>query len=421
MYLLLYYIAIFFSALVYEDLSNIELLRVGGLVVYIADGISILIFLAFCRFLQLRMKPTCRPLKLVCIFLGWIGVAVLLGFTRYGFRAIGEFRTMANYFAFFIPFLLSPSNGENKSDYLLNVFRNTLFVAAAATLLVFVAELIAGGRIFISSRMQEVAGGLEDFRGVRILNSDHAVHLTSLLILVVVSYALKYRRDKELLIAAIILLMIIAYSKNRTAVVALFASFGVWVAVNGYFKLLISIVGGFLLLGGLLYVVSPGTVDNIVLAFGGIFNVSEDQTGQFRLLVQAVAIQQGLQHPFFGEGFGNYFNYYIPQLGITYDVPPHSMYVYLFQKTGIVGTLLAISTVVYLSIWLFKKQKKFGGLDTRKQVYLNLLFVLILAELFYGFAYNFSMFFGLYCGFGIALLCDGPDTSKPTGVRHGQV
>jgi O-antigen ligase len=403
--LLVYYILVFFSALFYEDLSNIELIKIGGLTIYIADAITAMILFSFIRFLQLKTKPGAAVFKVTCVFLGWIAVAVIIGFPRYGFRAIGEVRTMSNYFAFFVPFVLVYPDAEIKTSAILDVLRNTLFIAAFATLIIFIIELMIGGRFFISSKMNEVAGGLEDFRGIRILNSDHAFHLTAILMLIVLSYALKYRRDAELIVAGSILLVIVLYSKNRTSPVALFAAFGIWIALKGYFRLLLSMLSVALILSAIIYLINPAFAANIAAAFGGIFNVSEDGTGQFRLLVQAVAIQQGLMHPIMGEGFGNYFNYYIPQLGITYDVPPHSMFVYLFQKTGIVGTALAFITIISFSYSINKKMKEFSSvLSSREMVYLNVLFILILSQLFYGLAYNFSMFFGLYAGFAVMLL-----------------
>lgn len=387
----------------YEDLSNIELVRLGGLVVYIADFISLLIFICFLRFLQLRNKPRGSIMTASYLLLGWICVGVLIGATRYGFRAIGEVRTMVNYFAFFVPFVLKYPEGKDADTAIYDSFRNTIFVAAIGTLIIFGIEIVIGGRFFISAKMNAVAGGLEDFRGIRILNSDHAFTLSSLAVLVLVAYALDYRRSMELLLAGFLLFVLVLYSKNRTAAISIMAAFGIWMIIRGYFKLMLGVLLGVSLIGLTLFLFSPAMAKPILDAFSGVANVSEDGTGQFRLLVQAAAIQQGLAHPVLGEGFGGYFNYYIPALDITYDVPPHSMYVYLFQKTGIVGTIIAFYTVVAVSVFLYKADKKADRWEARKKVYMNLLFIVVLAQVFYGFAYNFSMFSGLYLGYAAVI------------------
>jgi O-antigen ligase len=172
--------------------------------------------------------------------------------------------------------------------------------------------------------------------------------------------------------------------------------------LEGRGKIIFRLALGTLLLLGLSFLLFPSFTESVIAPIQGAFNITEDETGSWRLLVQAVAIEQGMETPVFGQGFGGYFEYYIEAIGEVMNYPPHSMYVYLFQKTGLIG-LLAYIVALFALIRECSVLRKHTVRNQTSEKYRMLLKVVLVSEIFYGFAYNISLYAGFFIGMLVIL------------------
>jgi len=210
------------------------------------------------------------------------------------------------------------------------------------------------------------------------------------------------KKNRFVFLLIILLTAIIIFTKNRTAFLSLVLSLMIVFITEGNMKLFLKIGFTFILAGWLSFLIFPDLTKSALLPFVSAFDVTNDETGNWRLMIQAVAIKQGLQTPLLGQGFGGYFEYFVEEINQTIEYPPHSIYVYLFQKTGIIGVLLYIGTVFSLIRESSVIKRLTIGNDTAEK-YRILFKVLFVVQIPYGFAYNFTLFFGLYIGMFVVL------------------
>lgn len=62
-----------------------------------------------------------------------------------------------------------------------------------------------------------------------------------------------------------------------------------------------------------------------------------DSSSYWRLVVWKAYIDPWLSNPMFGQGFGGYWDVYVPELGTRIVAFPHSMYIQTLVKLGVVG------------------------------------------------------------------------------------
>jgi O-antigen ligase len=243
---------------------------------------------------------------------------------------------------------------------------------------------------------------MEDDRGLRYLGSEETFQLgVGVIFLLIDQYVSKGKNlFKTFLI--ILLTAIILFTKNRAALLSLFLGFGIVMVLEGKAKIILKAAFGVAVLMVLSFLMFPALTQSVITPILNAFNVTEDETGSWRLLIQAVAIQQAMQTPILGQGFGGYFSYYVEQIDQVINYPPHSMYIYLFQKTGIIG-LLSYLAALFAMIRECSALRKVTKANATGERYRLLLKVLIITQLLYGFAYNFSIYLGFYVGMLIVL------------------
>ncbi len=397
-----YYIIIFLLSFALDDLNITVLFYIGSLKVYLIDIIYALLFVSF---FSVIINKSWRPKKeeslTYILFLMWLIFGMLYGLFDNGLRALGEGRVIIySLFAFFIPFYLPI---EKTPESITKAFIYTILVAGIAASLMFVVEILNGGRFFFSETMRSEYGQLEDFRGIRFLSTEHTYNLGAYALLIY--YSLKSHRKHTLqyLILLIVLLGIIIISMNRTAIIALAGIFVIRMLLQRNLMVIIEavMITAIIMLG--IAIIMPNRVENVKQSFTNMTDISSDPTGNWRLFTQRAALEQAMESPIIGQGFGGYFDLYIPELNSIEQAPPHSEYVYLFLKSGIIGVILAIIPIMFICrrLLLFRKLNcvMVSGIDV-----LNLLFILLASQLIYGFAYNFTLFYGLYYGFAVLLI-----------------
>ncbi len=399
--LLLYYTIIFFSSILLADLSAIKLLDVGTST-YLIDLIFIYFFGCFffvAVVTKFRFYNVSRwYLALTVVLL----MSIVYGMRKFGFSAIGEGRYIYWIFAFSVPlFFYITGYIRTLRDYD-KFFKQTYILVIANVLLLLVIELINGGRFFLAASNQEYAR-LEDDRGVRYLGSEEVFHLGVGLIFLLIERFKGNNKSKVISLLTLFLFSIILFTKNRAALLSLVVALIIIFIHEGKAKIVIRlalIVAGLLSLSFLFFPALTLTLLNPIIR---IVDPMADETGGWRLLIQAAAIEQGLQTPIFGQGFGGYFEYYVEAFNETITYPPHSIYVHLFQKTGLIGLL----TYIFAIVSLIKQNNRMRPITKNNETaekYRMLLKVLIVAQIFYGFVYNFSVFLGFYVGMQAVLL-----------------
>ena len=66
------------------------------------------------------------------------------------------------------------------------------------------------------------------------------------------------------------------------------------------------------------------------------------------------SIKSILEKPLFGQGFGGYWNIFVPELNTTFNLPPHNLYIHTVVKIGLIGLILYL--IIILKI--YKKLKR---------------------------------------------------------------
>lgn len=330
-------------------------------------------------------------------FLAVLILCIVFGITKYGFRSIGEGRYVYWLFFAFVPIAFYYYGGLKDINSFDKLFKTTYYLIVINVLFLFVVELINGGRIFIAAQNDELVGLEDSVRGKRFLGSEDTFHLG---VFVLFAFISEYLAPKKKIINIAIIIVITAvifFTKNRAALGSIAFGLLCFLLVEVKFKKLIQalIVGGAIVTISIILI--PNILNEISKPFSSAINITEDETGSWRLLVQAVAIEQGMQSPIIGQGFGGYFDYYIPELNQTYNFPPHSIYVFLFQKTGIVGLLAYIMALIALLVDV-SQLKIYTKNNLIAEKYRLLLKAVLIAQIPYGFAFGFSVYLGLYVG-----------------------
>ncbi len=147
-------------------------------------------------------------------------------------------------------------------------------------------------------------------------------------------------------------------------------------------------------------------------------NPEDDPTSNWRLLMWAANLEQFSNTPILGQGFGGYWQIYIPELHQEYTVSPHSLYIQNLIKLGLAGTvlyLLVIGRVLrILKHWIYEHRRA----HQPEYVLVVISFVILIASHIYYFVYAYEYYTWLFFGVGIAVLNVGnviPQASLPEG------
>ncbi|HEU4470469.1 MAG TPA: O-antigen ligase family protein [Flavisolibacter sp.] len=396
----IYVIVLFFSSLLLADIGAFQLFTVGT-AVYFIDFLFFFFLLCFGIVgIKTGMKFYGLNRSFV-IFLGVLLFSILYGSLRYGFSAIGEGRYIYWIFFLAVPLYFYLAGFIRNLRDFDKIFKISYILIITNVLILLAVEIAYGGRFFLAPENREFAR-LEDERGLRYLGSEESFHLGVGVIFLLIDQYINKRKRLWKTIAILVLTGLILFTKNRTAIIGLFLSFVVVFALEGKAKLILKILAGGAISLGLAFLLFPSATQSVLEPIQKAFNITQDETGSWRLLVQAVAIRQSLETPILGQGFGGYFEYYVEELGGVVNYPPHSIYIYLFQKSGLVGLLsylIGLGALIRESTRL----KKFTADSATAEKYRLLFKVLLIAQIPYGFAYNFSTYLGFYIGMLIVL------------------
>jgi O-antigen ligase len=145
---------------------------------------------------------------------------------------------------------------------------------------------------------------------------------------------------------------------------------------------------------------SSDALNNATMAIQSGLNPTEDETGIWRLALDQAALEQGMETPLVGQGFGGYFYFVVPGMD-PIEAPPHNQFVYLFLKTGIVGALLCFLILASFCINTLRSVR--SSLTEEAVTIQSWLLVIAVSQSVYGLVYGFVPLFGFFVGCGTIL------------------
>jgi len=384
-----------------EDIERIRVLSLGGYQIVVVDLIYFcLLISAFRAIGSGHSWDVGLSSRLYIFFLGWLSICVILGLFKFGYRALGESRYVLPFVGYFLPYSLNPDRDSNSDRDIVRLLTTTVVICGLISFIMFWIEVAHGGRFFISVANQAEFGSPEDFRGMRYLGSSQTFNIMALAAFLAVR-ALCSRKISFLHLASTVILILIAIlTKNRAGLFSITVGFLVLLVCRGNIRQLLLFVTCGLLIGVTIAAYSSDAFENATLAIESGLNPTEDETGIWRLALNGAALEQGMETPLVGQGFGGYFYFVVPGME-PIEAPPHNQFVYLFLKTGFMGALLCFLILATF----FKKtlhRVRFPLSEEAATIH-SWLLVIVVSQLVYGLVYGFVPLFGFFVGCGTIL------------------
>jgi O-antigen ligase len=127
-----------------------------------------------------------------------------------------------------------------------------------------------------------------------------------------------------------------------------------------------------------------------------------DQTTAWRLYVWEAQLQTIRVHPIVGQGFGGYFDAYIPELDQRTDIFPHSLYVLTAVKVGFIGLAVMI-TAGYRMFAALRARLRTAFRPGEDRVYLLMGLVALVSLATFGVAYAWDFLSLAWIGVGLSV------------------
>ena len=360
-------------------------INLGGMNFGVGDLFTICILFACCyTVIYGRAENLLFREIIYCGLLLLIVFSFFHGFTKYSYRAIGELRYHVHVFTIGVAFYLTIL-------YKLNVQQIYAITERTLELLAWIAVLC-----FFIIPMFSVEDF--DFRGIKVLGTHQSFYLGAFILWLVAKPICQKKISVKEWGKTIVLFSILVLSKNRTALIAIIFSIVVSLFLKFRLKLLIYFIGGALVGFAVLEVIDSNIISSLSETYENVTNPVEDPNARWRILVQSDAIEQAMPTFWFGQGLGGYFYFDIPGYFVAEDYP-HSQYILLFLKCGILSAICALSSIVsYIILYSVKVSK---NTDIRSSPEQLALAMIIFSQILYGITYVFIPVFGLLFGFGV--------------------
>jgi O-Antigen ligase len=426
--MLIIYALIFLVTAFWSDFANLIAFSIGPINVYPIDFIGFfgsLFVIARWKTVKKRLKiPLAIP---VLALLLWLVISIIRGVPSYSVSAFGDGRIVLPFFLFLVPLALHEPANQDKVP--LRQVEITLLVSAIAVLIMFVVELLVGHRvgIFLLNSPEMAYGDLSDARGVRLLGTDQTFSAGVYLVFILVSSFFAGGMGKARIAIGFLLMVAIFMSQNRTATVTLVAAtacYGIFFAKHGKrFQIAIWLLLLFVIATIIIALVAPESLESAQQLLHAGFNPDQDPTGTWawRLTVAGSAIEQFLENPILGQGFGGHWQLFTESDLVT--APPHNQYLTLMVKSGTIGVLCLI-WVLIATIYVFITRRK--SIELHARPLLDTMFVVVIASIPYGFAYDYVPLFGFYLGifYSIVATCShgravGPSSPDEPTLNTG--
>ena len=147
-------------------------------------------------------------------------------------------------------------------------------------------------------------------------------------------------------------------------------------------------------------------VEYLTARGAAFFNPQEDPTAMWRIAIWRAQLERFLEYPVLGEGFGGYWQVYVPELKVNIDVSPHNLYLQTLVKIGIIGLLAYIAIIFkafhHLKRWIEVHRK---GYYPEFGIVMLGSAILIASHTYY-VSYAFEYYTWLFVGLSVAVIKD---------------
>ena len=146
-------------------------------------------------------------------------------------------------------------------------------------------------------------------------------------------------------------------------------------------------------------------------------NPKADSTSFWRLAVWDASLNDFINSPLFGKGFGGYWHTFVPELNNVVSFSPHNLYIQTLVKIGLVGLFLYLIIVfkfykkLRTNLVLLKDRIKDAVSVTDVPIIIFSIVVLISSHIYY-LVYSLDYFSMLYIGLGAASILNYENGSK---------
>ncbi len=379
-----------------EDLERLRVISFAGIQIYVVDLIYFCLLVVAIRMVLVgRQLMSDHLSKLYLLFLSWLFAGVVIGLFKFGYRSLGESRYVLSFVGFFLPIALVVHGDSNSEARILSLIRTTIIVCGLTAFVMFWVEVIHGGRLFLSPDNQSAFGSMEDFRGTRYLGSAQTFSIMSLAAFLTIQMLVTRTFSARRATFSLLLVAVSVSTKNRAALFSIVAAFTLLLVLRKDFRKFIYIIATVLLAGTAIATFFPGPFDNVRLAIVSGLSPTEDETGIWRMTLNGAALEQGMETPIVGQGFGGYFHFEVPGMA-PIEEPPHNQFIYLFLKTGSVGAFLCLSLLISF-FWQSKRGLQ-SSTSIESEIAFSWLLVFSASQFVYGLVYGFIPLFGLFLG-----------------------
>lgn len=394
------YAAVFVVSLAFSDLTVARIAGTEGQAAYVIDLFNLTaIGLTAMYVLTGGLQRLTAAGRCYAVFLGWLLIELLFGASRYGGRALGEFRYVLPLFWFFVPLAIEQLRGTAASVEYGTLPLNLIGIAATAGLAMLAIEIVSGGRYYFSAA-NDVRNGFTDFRGERFLDSYQTFNIA--FAGAVALLWTRATRSPNWIPAAVSLFAAAVWTQNRAALIAVIAGLFIIALAERRFAMLGAIAVGAVAVVVLVANVAPDLFARIAASYGSVLRPTIDDSGRWRLLIQLSAFDQAMQNPVFGQGYGGYFRFEFPGAD---DVlaPPHNQFLVLFLKGGAIAVALVILALTAYSLVLWRRRRS-AVFSAKERLMIEGVLLLVVTQWVYGFAYDFVITLGLFLGCAEVLL-----------------
>jgi len=139
-------------------------------------------------------------------------------------------------------------------------------------------------------------------------------------------------------------------------------------------------------------------IEFIRLRLVAFTDFQSDPTALWRFRYWLATIDQIIQHPWFGSGFGKDFGIYIPEFKTIETTSPHNLYLAVVYQIGFIGFASYLAWVIALGVHL-KRSRPLAGID---QAVVSLAGLILITIHAYGIAYSFERLFLPWTFVGLA-------------------
>lgn len=141
----------------------------------------------------------------------------------------------------------------------------------------------------------------------------------------------------------------------------------------------------------------------------------QDPTARWRLALWYSALETIARSPFLGEGFGGYWAFVTPGLGVVTQ-SPHNLYIQALVKIGLIGLFIYLVLIVKTYRQFIQTLVRQPA-QSHQVAFLTIGSMTLVASHLYFVAYAFDLYSGFYIGLAVAATLGDTDRVGPKRVE----